>query len=175
LRYSTKASSGCRHAQHIHDAPYRYYSPTTARRLTRDPLGTVDGPNVYAYVSARPLTFPDWAGLAGKCAEQLKSCVAQAVKWRNRARRSVQKTWLACHASISVACAVECAPFCVGTLGLGCALCVAGCKAAQAAFCNLTRSRAFRRIERHFGQMLDECREQYDRCKESEPCEESCH
>ena len=31
-------------------APYRFYSPGSHRWLTRDPLGMVDGPNVYAYV-----------------------------------------------------------------------------------------------------------------------------
>jgi len=34
--------------------PYRYYSPQSNRWLTRDPLGMVDGPNVYAYVMNRP-------------------------------------------------------------------------------------------------------------------------
>lgn len=29
---------------------YRYYSPDSNRWLTRDPLGMVDGPNVYTYV-----------------------------------------------------------------------------------------------------------------------------
>ena len=44
--------------------PYRYYSPSAARWLTRDPLGMVDGPNVYAYVKARPITVGDALGLS---------------------------------------------------------------------------------------------------------------
>jgi len=44
-------------------APYRYYSPTTARWLTRDPLGMVDGPNVYGYVGGRPTAMTDSDGL----------------------------------------------------------------------------------------------------------------
>ena len=31
-------------------APYRYYSPANSRRISRDPLGFVDGPNEYGYV-----------------------------------------------------------------------------------------------------------------------------
>jgi len=44
-------------------APFRYYSPTTARWLTRDPLGMVDGPNTYAYVGGRALNKPDILGV----------------------------------------------------------------------------------------------------------------
>jgi RHS repeat-associated protein len=43
----------------IYYAPYRMYSPGIARWLTRDPLGMVDGPNVYAYVRANPAMFSD--------------------------------------------------------------------------------------------------------------------
>jgi len=43
--------------------PYRYYSPSAARWLTRDPLGMVDGPNIYAYVTGNPLKFSDRLGL----------------------------------------------------------------------------------------------------------------
>jgi RHS repeat-associated protein len=44
--------------------PYRYYSPAQARWLTRDPLGMVDGPNVYAYVVGNPVGRVDPLGLA---------------------------------------------------------------------------------------------------------------
>ncbi len=43
--------------------PYRWYSPSAARWLTRDPLGMVDGPNVYAYVRGNPITCVDPLGL----------------------------------------------------------------------------------------------------------------
>jgi RHS repeat-associated protein len=46
-------------------APYRTYSPAMARWMTRDPLGMVDGPNVYAYVHNAPLTAIDKFGLTG--------------------------------------------------------------------------------------------------------------
>ena len=42
---------------------YRYYSPDSNRWLTRDPLGMVDGPNVYAYVVNNPVSLSDAQGL----------------------------------------------------------------------------------------------------------------
>jgi RHS repeat-associated protein len=42
--------------------PFRQYSPVTARWLTRDPLGMVDGPNVYGYVGGSPVAFTDPTG-----------------------------------------------------------------------------------------------------------------
>ncbi len=40
-------------------APHRYYSPFQARWTTRDPLGMIDGPNVYAYVRGNPVRYVD--------------------------------------------------------------------------------------------------------------------
>jgi RHS repeat-associated protein len=39
----------------LYGFPYRYYSPEQARWMTRDPLGMVDGPNVYAGMVAFPV------------------------------------------------------------------------------------------------------------------------
>jgi RHS repeat-associated protein len=44
-------------------APFRYYNPQTARWNMRDPLGFVDGPNVYAYVAGNPVNYVDSLGL----------------------------------------------------------------------------------------------------------------
>ena len=44
-------------------APFRYYNPATARWNMRDPLGFVDGPNVYAYVVGNPVSSYDSLGL----------------------------------------------------------------------------------------------------------------
>ena len=44
---------------------YRYYSPDANRWLTRDPLGMVDGPNVYAYVGNNPIAVYDSLGQCG--------------------------------------------------------------------------------------------------------------
>ena len=44
-------------------APFRYYSPGNARWLTRDPLGFVDGPNVYGYLpGVNPVGYVDLRG-----------------------------------------------------------------------------------------------------------------
>ena len=50
-------------------APQRYYSPARAIWLTRDPLGMVDGPNLYGYVGGRPTNFVDKHGTQGGPAE----------------------------------------------------------------------------------------------------------
>ena len=49
----------------LYYAPFRYYSPFQARWTTRDPLGMIDGPNVYAYVRGNPVNFRDPLGLFG--------------------------------------------------------------------------------------------------------------
>lgn len=49
----------------LYHTAYRQYSPDTGRWLTRDPLGMVDGPNVYAYVVNNPVSMFDALGLAG--------------------------------------------------------------------------------------------------------------
>lgn len=41
----------------------RYYDPSLGRWLTPDPLGTIDGPNRYAFVRNDPLSFVDPQGL----------------------------------------------------------------------------------------------------------------
>ncbi len=43
-------------------APYRNYSPAMARWMTRDPLGMVDGPNMYGYVGGRMIGAIDITG-----------------------------------------------------------------------------------------------------------------
>jgi len=43
-------------------APYRHYLPAQARWLTRDPLGILDGPNVYGYARQNPVVYFDPTG-----------------------------------------------------------------------------------------------------------------
>jgi uncharacterized protein RhaS with RHS repeats len=43
---------------------HRHYDATTGRHLTPDPIGFVDGPGVYAYVSNSPVMKVDPRGLA---------------------------------------------------------------------------------------------------------------
>ena len=42
----------------------RYYDPNTGRFLSRDPLGYIDGMNLYEYVRSNPIKFLDYSGLA---------------------------------------------------------------------------------------------------------------
>jgi len=67
----------------VYFAPYRYYAPETARWTTRDPLGMVDGPNIYAYVGNEPINNFDPSGMnivivlggaAAAAAAALKAC-----------------------------------------------------------------------------------------------------
>jgi RHS repeat-associated protein len=44
----------------------RYYPPWLARWVSPDPAGTVDGPNLYAYVAGNPTSFTDQTGLTKK-------------------------------------------------------------------------------------------------------------
>ncbi len=46
-------------------APFRHFNPKTARWNMPDPLGMVDGPNVYAYVAGNPVNYSDGLGLQG--------------------------------------------------------------------------------------------------------------
>jgi len=44
----------------------RYYDPSIGRFITPDPLGMVDGPNLYTYVNNNPINFIDPWGLCGE-------------------------------------------------------------------------------------------------------------
>lgn len=44
-------------------APFRHYRPTMARWTTSDPMGMIDGPNMYAYVKGKPVYQTDCLGL----------------------------------------------------------------------------------------------------------------
>jgi RHS repeat-associated protein len=46
----------------LYFAPYRFYNPQLARWMSRDPLGMVDGPNVYLYSTGEPIAHLDPSG-----------------------------------------------------------------------------------------------------------------
>jgi len=48
----------------LYTVPFRHYDPILGRWIQRDPLGTVDGLNLYAYVGGMPLWMVDPMGLA---------------------------------------------------------------------------------------------------------------
>ena len=112
----------------LYYAPYRYYSPATARWITRDPLGMIDGPNMYAYVTGNPVTGIDSLGLSGSCKDL---------------RLSAQLLCFAALTTIiagiggSAACWTGCAGLCIVSgvfmLGLSCIICVAACLLASVA------------------------------------------
>jgi RHS repeat-associated protein len=59
--------------------PFRYLMPDGGRWQTRDPLGAVDGMNLYLYAQANPTNFLDVLGLitnaqAKKCTKKFEDC-----------------------------------------------------------------------------------------------------
>jgi RHS repeat-associated protein len=46
-------------ASNLYFAPFRFYSPQSARWNMRDPLGMIDGPNIYVYVRGNPILYAD--------------------------------------------------------------------------------------------------------------------
>ena len=63
----------------LYFAPFRYYAPQNARWMKRDPLGLVDGVNMYAYVGNRPASRIDSLGLS-----QMPPSQAQKAKEKKR-------------------------------------------------------------------------------------------
>lgn len=71
-------------------APFRLYNPDTGRWLSRDPLGMVDGPNVYVYALSNPVSYKDSLGLSviydlgqdsepGDKMKELLECISKAL------------------------------------------------------------------------------------------------
>ena len=56
----------------MYHTAFRHYSPGMARWMSRDPLGMVDGPNLYGYVGGDPVNFWD---LLGGTAVAIPDCV----------------------------------------------------------------------------------------------------
>lgn len=57
---------------------FRYYAPWLLKWMSCDPAGTVDGCNLYAYVSGNPLRFKDPEGLDGEEATPLEQAAASS-------------------------------------------------------------------------------------------------
>lgn len=45
---------------------YRYYDPAIGRWISPDPMSTIDGPNLYAFVRNNPVKYVDYFGLASE-------------------------------------------------------------------------------------------------------------
>ena len=61
-------------AAQMYRAPYRVYDPDSARWTERDPLGMVDGPNMYAYVGGGVVERWDPSGLIRAPGESQHDC-----------------------------------------------------------------------------------------------------
>jgi RHS repeat-associated protein len=68
-------------------APYRHYAPNLSRWLTRDPLGIVEGPNLYAYVRSAVVRAKDTLGLMRDCDQEHndchESCMSKPCPWED--------------------------------------------------------------------------------------------
>ena len=53
---------------------YRYYDPEVGRWISPDPLGGIDGPNLYTYARNNPMTYVDYFGLASEVRET-QNCI----------------------------------------------------------------------------------------------------
>jgi RHS repeat-associated protein len=99
-------------------APYRTYSPAMARWMTRDPLGMVDGPNLYGYSGDCPTSFIDALGLKlceDDCHDFLKECKRRAYSVYNTMINAAWVEFAAGEGAAVVACGVVCGlnPACI--------------------------------------------------------------
>ena len=91
----------------LYFAPYRFYNPKIARWMSRDPLGMVDGPNIYAYVNTNPITLVDPLGLTTveDCDDEYWNvCVPKCRRMPNKtiADKAKRKLcWVGCMADYS--------------------------------------------------------------------------
>ena len=78
-------------AAQMYRAPYRMYDPDSARWTTRDPLGMVDGPNLYGYVGGMAVGRVDGFGLSKRRNEQF--CRALETTMKNNADKLVRQIY----------------------------------------------------------------------------------
>lgn len=62
---------------------YRYYDPKVGRWMTPDPLGNIDGPNLYAYVHNNPMQYVDHYGLSATVDENCRCTKHGHPGWYN--------------------------------------------------------------------------------------------
>ncbi|MFM1918558.1 MAG: hypothetical protein RLZZ303_192 [Candidatus Hydrogenedentota bacterium] len=148
-------------------APYRYYSPASARWASRDPLGMVDGPNVYGYVTNQPTRMIDPLGEKSceKCETSFNDCMQDASdKYDERVTRANYRA-AKCGAGILATCAAGCAVTAVLTV-IGYAACMTICVTAGTAGCAMQhQKRIFDATKRRNAKHI-KCRDSRDECME---------
>jgi len=154
----------------LYFAPYRYYNPSAARWLTRDPLGMADGPNVYAYVQGSPINTLDALGLCSKSAcrqrafQSYRLCNRNAKRIRDKhfanARshyRESRNTIDALHSK----CLKDCQNF---SWFINTVICVRGCDIRAGALHSMNLTNYLRKMAfnwERYGQMLLLCEAKY--------------
>jgi len=71
-------------------APFRYLSPGTGRWLKQDPLGMIDGPNMYGYVLGNPVNRTDPLGLDSPSVDSLTQCATRDIRFLNSLIRDMK-------------------------------------------------------------------------------------
>lgn len=62
---------------------YRYYDPEIGRWISPDPIGTIDGPNLYAFAHNNPMKYADSFGLHSKLDENCGCTLHDHPGWYN--------------------------------------------------------------------------------------------
>jgi len=62
---------------------YRYYDPKIGRWISPDPLGDIDGPNLYAYSRNNPMKYIDYFGLTSSISENCGCIYHNHPGWSN--------------------------------------------------------------------------------------------
>ncbi|MGI6460127.1 MAG: RHS repeat domain-containing protein [Candidatus Hydrogenedentales bacterium] len=107
--------------------PYRWYSPSAARWLARDPLGMVDGLNVYAYARYAPTNQQDPLGLCSceeNCRDKRDQCLEMVDARHQQRIATINKNTIECVATAGAATGVICI---VGCMALAVPAFVATC------------------------------------------------
>jgi RHS repeat-associated protein len=68
---------------------YRYYDPKIGRWISPDPIGTVDGPNLYAFVHNNPIKYVDYFGFKATFDENCGCIYHNHPGWHNAPRGCV--------------------------------------------------------------------------------------
>jgi len=92
-------------------APYRAYSPELGRWLSRDRIGELgpDGPNLYGYVEANPISRNDPLGLySADCLRRFRLCQLRAVQQGSKCMKDCGAT-VATSGPAIIACGIVCA------------------------------------------------------------------